>query len=478
LKNSSVRWLALIVILLLGTGIYFFPGAPPGSPGTAGKPNIVLVTLDTTRADHIGCFGAPGAITPNIDSLARDGAVFTNATSVAFGTTPSHSSIMTSTYARQHGVFNNAIPLPDESVTLAEILRDNGYTTAAFVSAIPVTKKLNLQQGFQVFDDRMEEEANLVERRARFTTDETLAWLRQNKTEPFFLWVHYFDPHSAYLPPAEFSKLYIPTGDIVERFVRPLEKDKEPGEGFVEVRGRVFPLDVYNMNRMALYAGEVSYMDSEFGRLVGFFRENKTYDRTMFVVIADHGEKLAEKEHGETFRHNTVYEEVAHVPLVVKLPGRAPAGVRTHAPVCSVDVAPTILDIAGVEFPDGVPCMGISLAKAAMGEDGTPPADRPIFFETSHRFGSGVKLGGYKYLNFEKKPTGYPDNDVMERFYNLDLDPGELYNLAHFGIPEQEKLRRMLLQWREAVTPEFTPPDEEGLQDSDLREKLKELGYM
>jgi arylsulfatase A-like enzyme/tetratricopeptide (TPR) repeat protein len=281
--------------------VAWLTGRPPS------RPNVLLITLDTTRADALGAYGAPSGSTPVLDALASRSLVFERAWTPVPLTLPAHASILTGLYPRSHGVRRNgAFRLPDGTPTLATLLRDAGYSTAAFVSSVVLNREFGLAAGFDLYDDLSE--TNEKERRATEVASEAIAWLRARPQQPFLLWIHFYDPHAPYEPPSPFR----------ERFVDP-------------------------------YAGEVALVDSELGRVLSALDGEGLSERTVVVVASDHGEDRL--QHGEPEHGILLYESVLHVPLLVRLAGPAARGARIAARASLVDVCPTILDVADVPFP-------------------------------------------------------------------------------------------------------------------------------
>ncbi|HSD29236.1 MAG TPA: sulfatase-like hydrolase/transferase [Vicinamibacteria bacterium] len=272
----------------------------------AARPSILLVTLDTTRADAIGP-EARGIETPAFDALAARGRRFRQAYATVPETLPSHVSMMTGLYPAGHGVHENARYLSRDRPVLAERLREAGYRTAAFVSSFVLARRFGLARGFDVYDDELL--AGHAERTARHTTDRVLAYLDHPSSQPVLLWVHYYDPHAPYAPPEPFRSRYA----------------------------------------QAPYLGEVAAMDEQLGRLVRAFEERVGEPRAI-VVVGDHGEGLG--EHGESQHGYLVYQATMRVPLLLVGPGLAP-GV-SDAPVSTRRVFHTILDWAGLGAEDGL----------------------------------------------------------------------------------------------------------------------------
>ena len=406
--------------------------------------NVLLVTIDTTRADRIGCYGQPDAHTPTLDSLAANGFLFERCYSTNPITTPSHSSIMTGTYPMLHGVRDNGLfTLPDERTTLAEVFRAHGWATAAAVGSYPLTRRFGLDQGFDFFDDKIEmpyedfrgdrivtrQKLFFDERPAGDVNRAILPWLRANANDPFFVWVHYFDPHQPLQPPAPYDQLF--AND--------------------------------------LYQGEIAYTDESLGRLVETLEEAGVADRTLIVVMADHGE--GKEDHDELTHSLLCFNSTIRVPLIMRVPG-ARGGTRVVDPVGSVDVAPTILDLVGLPAPEET--QGMSLRPFF--HAGESPPDlivRPHYAETlSPQLSYGwsevraIINGRYKYIH-----TSKPE------LFDLETDPAELKNLAA-DQPELAASLKHGLEEFVASKASSTAVAAAGEVDQETLNRLAALGYI
>jgi arylsulfatase A-like enzyme len=298
--------------------------------GVAPDANLVLVTVDTLRPDRMSAYGYERETSPRLDAFAREGARFELAYAPMSATLPSHATIFTGQYPISHGVVKNGVPLPAENEMLAEILRDFGYQTAAFVSSFVLDRRFGLDQGFERYDDdftgadpsmvesRWEGyEVEIFDRRAEHTTRDAAHWLETQRSDaPFFLFVHYFDPHAPYAPPGEASLRF-----------------HEAGVG----------------QRTAwrnLYDAEVAYLDTHLGTLLDALDRLGLAADTLVVITSDHGEGLW--DHGAQMHGVQIYEEQVRVPLLVRWPGRIPPGRVIEAPVGLIDIAPTLLDLLGI----------------------------------------------------------------------------------------------------------------------------------
>ncbi|MGE3374094.1 MAG: sulfatase-like hydrolase/transferase [Vicinamibacteria bacterium] len=303
---------------------------------TPTPPNLLLVTIDTLRADRVSAFGYGHATTPVLDGLAARGARFARAQSASPLTGPSHATILTGHYPPVHGVRDNArFTIAAGSATLAERLGRAGYETAAFVGAFPVAGAFGFARGFSVFDEGFHATAQgqVAERPANEVADAALSWLRERRAKPFLAWVHFYDPHEPYAPPAAERA----------RFAHP-------------------------------YDGEIAFADAQLGRLLEALRAAGALEQTLVVVVSDHGEGLG--EHGESTHGLLLYESTLHVPLVMAGPGIAPARVVEDR-VGTIDVLPTLLSLLGLPRPEGLP--GRDLRPALAGRSLRP---EPLYAES------------------------------------------------------------------------------------------------
>lgn len=454
------RSLALISVLVL-----IVLGASSCGQQQEAPPNILLITLDTTRSDHLSLYGYGFPTSPFLEELAAGSTVYDECYAAAPATAPSHATLFTSRSPLNHRVVKNAVRLAERHETLAEMLRDRGYGTAAILSSFVMNAKFGLGQGFDHYDDKLslagssirwqEWEGQTVtggfDRRAVAATDQAVAWLENERDpdEPFFLFVHYFDPHDPYDPPNPYR----------ERF-------DNPSIDHAGVR-----------NMLKLYDGEIAYTDDQLRRLFAALERLDLADDTLVIVTGDHGEGLMQR--GYQYHGAHVYEEAVRVPLLVRWPGRVPAGMRHAGPVTIADVVPTIHDLCGWPLA-GHGFQGRSLAAGMLAGE-APPADDPVFlyripYEPHHEFGvwvdgekHGVRRGRWKYLT--------ADDEGTRELYDLARDPRETSNVVAEHPEEAAALATMLADWRAAVTVPDSLTDEPELSDEDVQ-KLKSLGYI
>ena len=400
------------------------------APGTYAGYNLLIVTIDTLRADHLPAYGYRGVQTPNLDGLTAESFVFKTALSHVPLTMPAHTSILTGLLPPSHGVLENGSFILDSKVTtLAEILAARGYATGGFVSAFVLDSRWQINQGFGTYYDNFtvpefqEGSTGQLQRKGADTEAEAERWIRSNKEHPFFAWVHFYDPHQPYDPPEPFKHRYARN----------------------------------------LYDGEIAYTDEVLGRLLARLRQWGLMDRTLIVVTSDHGEGLG--EHGEKTHGVFVYDTTLHVPLFIRLPGGKHADVTGI--VRHVDIAPTLLEWLGLTAPE--PMQGQSLVGLLQGREQKP---RIAYSETqyaSFHYGwsplFAVTTDRYKYIQAPRP-----------ELYDRTLDPGETRNLA----AERPELARLLKddldgELREATRVASAQPVQ---VDAETEEKLRALGYL
>jgi choline-sulfatase len=396
--------------------------------------NVILITVDTLRADKVGCYGNPRIKTPTMDAFAARGVRFERCISQTPLTLPSHTTIMTGTLPVYHGVRDNGgFVVPSELVTMAEAFKEKGYDTAAFVAAYVLDSRWGLNQGFDTYFDKFDlsrfERIGLgeIQRPANEVIDEALGWLERKKDGKFFAWIHLYDPHSPYAPPEPFKSEYAQTP----------------------------------------YLGEIAFTDSELGRLWDFLGRNGLRDRLFVVFAADHGESLG--EHQEITHGFFIYQAALHVPLVIVTPFRELQGVISTETVGLVDVLPTVLEMSGIPVPSRV--QGTSLVPSFFhpGAAGHRLAYSETFYPRYHFGWSDLRSfqdGRFKLI-FAPVPE----------LYDLESDPGETKNLVYLEkkVFEDLSARARALEaeaGRNALEVDLSKVDEE------TREKLAALGYV
>ncbi len=448
------------------------------TPDRAKQPNVILISVDTLRADHLGCYGYWRPTTPHLDALAKRGVRFANASAQASWTLPSHMSIVTSQYPHVHGVQQDDNALPEGATTLSEVLAANGYRTAAFISWVYVTAKYGFSQGFDEYtellppEDEIDSETDAAYR-ADEVTNRAIGWLDAQGTEPFFLFVHYFDPHISYEPPPPYDRLFDPTYEGSARgtfaWLRQYIK------GIHERPNQIGARDLEHVT--ALYDGEIRYVDEHIGRLLDAVERRVGADECLIVVTSDHGEELF--EHGSMEGHQwTLYEETVHVPLIIKLPGGRAAGDVVSAPVELIDIGPTILGCLGVQRPWSF--QGRDLAEL-VGSDGGAGAAEIVFGEID-RFDRKqfVRDARYKLIHTDdigKNRRGIPVKAGYELF-DLQADPRERVNLYETETQVASRLKAELERCMASTPIQEAAPARPARISAEDQRRLRSLGYV
>ncbi|MGA7293067.1 MAG: sulfatase-like hydrolase/transferase [Terriglobales bacterium] len=411
------------------------------STSPVSNPSVVLITIDTVRADHVGCYGARMVKTPTLDGLARDGVVFDRAISQVPLTWPSHTVILTGTYPFQNGVQDfTGEPLSPKFRSVAQAFKEAGYATGAVVSAFVLDRSWGLARGFDFYDDAFsaqtfeKKDTGLVDRRAGESVAHAIAWLKKTPRRPFFFWLHLYDPHSPYDPPEPYRSEY----------------------------------------SSHLYDGEIAYADHELGNLITWLKQNHLYDSSLIVVLSDHGESLG--EHGEDEHGFFIYNATVRIPLIVKPPaGSGITAGRRREPAETTAVAPTLLELAGVtDLSD--PIYAQFQSHALLGKPGTDAGSRTgkdlAYSETFYPFSS---FGWSPLHALESERFHYIEAPKPE-LYDLETDPGETRNIA----AEQRATVAVFQQKLQTILAHNPFAQQEvgiGNLTPDAQQKLRALGY-
>jgi arylsulfatase A-like enzyme/Tfp pilus assembly protein PilF len=387
--------------------------------------NILLITIDTIRADHLSCYGYDKIKTVNIDAIAEQGIVFTKAFCQVPLTLPSHTSIMTGLFPNHHGVRNNGTYIFDKkSETLANVLKSKGYKTAAFVSSYVLDKHFGLNYGFDTYNDEVQEKQlsrHIIEaeRDAKQVSEKALEWLRSNYNDKFFMWIHYYDPHAPYAPPKQ-----------------------------------------YLTKVQNLYDGEILYVDEQIGVIINFLKENNIYSKTLIIIIGDHGEAFG--EHNEREHGMFLYDTTVHIPFIMKFP-RLKTGQKIKSAVRSVDLFPTILDIMGINYKNSDGKSLVEVINNPGGKDDTWNYSETLFpldYKWSPLY--SIRTKEWKLIDAPKP-----------ELYNLIKDPDEKDNIFDAYPKKANELKSLL---------ESVKSNEKSAAasyiDKETREKLQALGYV
>lgn len=465
-------------------------------PGT----NVVMVVVDTERADHLGTYGERLATSPFVDAIAKDGVVFTRMYSVAPWTVPSMNSLMTGLYPSQHGVESGGVtvvggqrrvsgqpPLSEDAVTLAEVFQENGYSTFG----VNTNHHLNAKYGFSQGFDRFVGDDFLFLPYPNMMAESMVEEI--GNSAKHFLWLHYFDPHFPYRPIApwfgewnsskygdyaEFSKDLIidyfrkdqelePDEPIIPEYmhflymlIAPVAKSHAAINYALEYLGEDPQSDFVTFLQTA-YKSEIRYVDTA---IEDAFQTLGIDDQTLVVITADHGEEMY--DHGAFGHRHTLYQELLHVPLIFRLPGKKHAGMVIDVPVSTVDVMPTLLDLVGLPIPKGLP--GMSLAPLM---EGGTLAPRPLWAEVQNRFGKSSTLIEYPWKLI------YSFKTEKVELYNLHEDPKERVDMATADGARAQSMKKRLLEWTEGKGRLFKETEATPLSPEEIQ-RLKEMGYM
>jgi len=433
-KTRISPWIIVgLILLLAGLGALIWFRSPSLDLKTAPSYNLLLITLDTTRADHLGCYGNKQARTPNLDRLAAEGWRFNRVYCSAPLTLPSHATILTGLEPVTHGVRNNGHYLAAGIKTITEVLVDRGYKTAAFVSSFSVDSRFGLDRGFESYDDTFEEnlpfKTNNAERRAEATFARFSAWLEKNYQNKFFSWVHYFDPHLPYDPPSPYKEDFA----------------SQP------------------------YDGEIAYMDFYLGKILEALKSKELLDKTIIIIAGDHGEGLGdkvEKGHGLF-----LYEETVRVPLIIWNKKIFPKPGTANETVRLLDIAPTILELCGAEVSQ-LPVQGKSLLPIMEKKE---RKDRTALIET---FYPRENFGWSELVALVEDRWKYIQCPRPE-LYDLKADPEERKNLFDSSPEITARLKKqlesdLLLAGGQGIN---RPSGSSGPTAADT-EKLRSLGYL
>ena len=448
----------LVGIMLLetaGWGQTSQTSAPRNSP-----PDVYLVTIDTLRADHVGCYGYKQVETPALDALAADGVRFTQAFTHSPITNTSHITILTGLLPSVHGVTDFGVPLSPQHVTAAELLKRHGYQTAAFIGAVILdsnTLAPGLDRGFDFYDNfpktdskdgdgenidgKKKERWGRVERRGMEVVEHAEAWFDKHRPGPHFVWVHLYDPHDPYEPPPPFSEKY---------------KDH-------------------------LYDGEIAYADSALAHWIAFLKKAGVYDNAIIVVTGDHGEGLG--EHGEETHGLFLYDSTLHIPLILKMPleaaSAAPHGTVIDAQVRTTDILPTILSATGVAAPADLNGESLLPLIAGTSEARTKkartnesaPSNRVLFGETDYPLRWGwAPLRALRTDNSKLIEAPRPE------LYDLQADPKELKNLYAPDTSKVKSMQAEMAKWKDKLpTPSASAKPAESLPDPKDKVEVQNL---
>jgi arylsulfatase A-like enzyme len=466
-KRRISYLLSLSILAILG--YWIVSKTPPAARSVAasnqsGDANVVFISIDSLRPDHLSCYGYARKTSPNIDRLAREGVLFSNAFSTSSWTLPAHLSMLTSLYSLSHGVLTGNYSLDPERITLAEVLKKQGYATAGFVSAPYMDSIYGFDQGFDLYDDSINGTGKKENRHGHKQITSPLLnnsikkWLSENHQKRFFLFLHYFDVHYDYVPPSPFDTMFDPdyTGNV----------DARKYSSNQTIRYQMNSRDLAHI--IALYDGEIAFTDHHVGEIFSSLRELNIYENTLIVLTSDHGEEFF--EHGRKGHRHTLYDEVLRVPLIIKLPESRKQSHKMDQLVSLVDIMPTVLNALGLKPPEE--SQGRNLL------DPNRPSDSFVYSRLQQKLVS-VRSSHAKLIRDLKKRN--------HEFYNLIKDPEEKLNLfdqaSIADLPEAKKHLFSLLDWLsiQQHVSQTLPRGKKNNKvkiDEGMKEQLEALGYI
>lgn len=448
-------------------------------PGTGAR-NVIVITIDSLRFDHLGCYGYQRPTSPTLDRFASEGTRFAVAYAPSSWTLPSHASLFTGLYPDTHGVDQERERLDDRAETLAERLKERGYATAAVVCAPFLSKYYNLVGGFDTYDTEMTGAHPLASRRMKVAPDVTakgLSWIDGHRDEPFFLFLHYWDVHHDYNPPDGYVEMFDPDYEGEEEGLDiTLRTDLAPGMNRRDLEHIV-----------ALYDGEIRYTDDHLAMLLAGLAERGLNENTMVWITSDHGEEFL--DHGQMAHKKTCFEESVRIPMMVKIPWLKTRQPVVEDPVSLVDLFPTILSLLGVDVGDS-PVQGVDLSAAIA--QGTRLEPRSIMTEVKR----GILPGG-KSARADWATLLGPDNRKLHawrtlrllkkgtprfRLFDLNTDPGEKIDMARKEPKRARGLKKELRKLKsthdklhDVLGTVMDSPEE---LEPELAETLRGLGYL
>ncbi|MFT4538211.1 MAG: arylsulfatase A-like enzyme [Planctomycetota bacterium] len=452
------------------------------------RPSILLISIDTLRADHLGCYGYSPydePVSPTIDRVAREGSLLTQCFAPRGQTVPSLCSMMTGRYPSSHGVRENGQDFAGRQKTLARRLNALGYETAAFISRLPAAAKGHPARGSKtiVWGDQVFAEAGNSSQQDsdEMVTRETIAFLNdhgeaaadEETRAPFFVWSHYYGVHKPFTPPAPYDRMFADgyEGELVGQL--------GPAMNQAALQRQRLPEDQHRY-ALSQYDGEIRFIDDQVSEILSSLASKGLKENTLVIITSDHGEELGDHQ-GYYFHGNSVYHGVLHIPLIIRWPGNVPAGVQLNALAQNLDLVPTLLEWLGEEIPAEIE--GVSLVETIR-SSGSLPGPRQYVYSEWQDLIWGIRDGQHSYI-FNKdgvhprKPPFFGRDQggfriACDELYDIESDPGELVNHYGTALEAEERLLREVLQFRSR---EGTVSGWQPLDSEELLENLRSLGY-
>jgi arylsulfatase A-like enzyme len=418
---------------------------------------VILISIDALRADHLGCYGYQRETSPSIDRFSQDAVLFGNCMVQGTSTLISHASLFTSLIPLHHGAsFRYKIGLPEEAQTIAEILRENGYTTISFNDGGQISDKFGMGQGFDLYESRPENK-DIKDLNFRSIVDKSISWMEKNADKKFFMFLHTYETHQPLTPKQEYLNLFesdyegslgpIITNELIRKlYLGEIQLDDEDKKHIINA-----------------YDAEVRSVDDAFGILTDFMKETNLYDNTIIILTSDHGEEY--DEHGKIGMHaHSLFNELLHVPFIMKLGSSKLAGESVDTPVGSIDISPTILDI--LRMPGFDIAEGISLLSLMIGKDKV--REGFLFAQRDHP----QEYTDPKFWAIMNERWKLYNN----RLYDLKNDPGEYVDVSEDHPELKESLAKIALEFMAAKPGDYNKEKME--LDEELKKRLRSLGYI
>jgi arylsulfatase A-like enzyme len=489
--GAILRTVFIVIISLIVSGVFFKVSGNSevsGSSDESFRP-VILITLDTVRADHLSVYGYNRETSPNIAKFSEDGIIFENTVCQVPITRPSHFSILTGRYPSSHGLTDNFSITPEDVPLLSEHMAENGYTMAAFVSAAVFDSSFNTNFGFQEYFDTIVNNffnphfvfvADLYymglidiknENSAVETNQVVFKWLEKNGKKQFFIWLHYFDPHTPYTPPEKFKNMYTDKNFDVDKYD---DYDWEKEHYNPELKEVVLDEEIVK-HAVDLYDAEIRSMDEELGKLFDELRRLNVYEKSLIIVTADHGESF---EHGYYFDHgDRLYEGLIRVPFILKLPGRKWKGKKINTQVETVDIAPTVLEILSLNPLQGVEGKSLVGLMSKEEEEGAAGRKNYAYSQTPYRGGYYFKAKELQSVRSNDWKLIYDVRTKKYELFNLYEDPAEKNDVASSQIAARRELELALSKFDNAFRRRADRTEKVYMDQTTLKQ-IKSLGYV